>query len=468
MKHAFVILGAGMISGLMLALALPPIGLWWLGPICLAPVLAAVAGRGLLKGFLGGLVAPGVCYLTVQYSGLTKLPEGDNNSRWVMICCGFFGILVAVMSCIAAETKGRGWRRIWLLTSLALLLELSLFPILPSHLALTLSKAPGMMILASIGGIWLVSVVVWGANIAFAEALRSRNIRIAQIAVGALVLCAMLGMIPVSAPGQKMRVAAIQTDNHCLANLEKMNLEAGKKGAVLAVWPESSGIMGAPGGDASDLRAISAKSGQPAFVTSFQDDLPEKPHNTAALFSKGRESEHYYKQKLFGGEKDRTTPGDRAMAAPHAGSITVGLNICFDSCYPAMMRDTGRLDGVGLVAIPTADPDSTSAFLAANHAAFTTFRAAESGVAMVRGDSFAFSQIVDSTGRVVAEMPARQEGVLVADVPTGRRWTLYSVLGDWVLFIACGTVCVELLALVVARIKIARGVQPILVADSDC
>ncbi|CAN5543619.1 hypothetical protein BH11ARM2_BH11ARM2_27240 [soil metagenome] len=136
--------------------------------------------------------------------------------------------------------------------------------------------------------------------------------------------------------------------------------------------------------DTSSLCALSASEGNAPFVTSFNDDSQPFPHNASALFSSGRESSRYEKRKLFGGEAADHTSGDRAVAAGD-----VGLNICFDSCFPSVIRDTVKL-GATVIALPTIDPPSTNHFLAAVHAAYTPFRAAENGVAVVRADGYAY------------------------------------------------------------------------------
>ena len=75
------------------------------------------------------------------------------------------------------------------------------------------------------------------------------------------------------------------------------------------------------------------------------------------------------------------------------------------------------------------------------HAAYSPFRAAESGVAIVRANGGAFSTIVDSRGRIVGER-ASGDGVLIADVTVGPRWTLDRRLGDGFLGV-CGVLVVS-------------------------
>jgi apolipoprotein N-acyltransferase len=449
-------IGAGAVSGLLLALALPPGDQWWLGPICIAPVLAAVSGKGLIPGFIGGITVPIVTSWAVQSNLLYHYKTENPSDKWILVGCGFFGFLIAIVCCVASETKTQGWRRILLLGTLAVVLELALFPILPAHLALTQYRVPGMMVAASIGGIWLVSLMLWIANAVVADWLRMLGIwlkskpsiigetpRLTYETLLLVPICSFYILSSVSLPGTKgptLTVAAIQTTLTDDKSLRKLNGEAGRKGAALAVWPEFSGIELAPYGDTTELKQLSAELGQPSFVTSFRDANKPKPHNVAALFSSGTESKNYYKRKLFGGEMNMHAAGLIPVTADWAGHPRVGLSICFDSCYPQMLKETSAQTGVGIVALPTIDPDSANCFVAAIHGAFTPFRAAENGVSIARADGIAFSMLVDNTGSIVAESRNQPDYVLVGSFPTERRWTLYSVLGDWVLYLS-GAYC---------------------------
>ena len=182
----------------------------------------------------------------------------------------------------------------------------------------------------------------------------------------------------------------------------------------------------------SKLSAFIKESNSGAIVTSYlKNETPAQ--NQAALVEADQISSVYAKRKLFGGEVNMVTPGNKAVAVPFSGT-QVGLNICFDSCFPSIMGQTASLPGVGLIALPTIDPPSTHHFVAKMHSAFTPFRAAELGLPIIRADGYAYSQIVDSIGTIIAEA---EPGVtsLVADITPGRRWTLYSLIGNgWFAF----------------------------------
>ncbi|CAN5453131.1 hypothetical protein BH11ARM1_BH11ARM1_10310 [soil metagenome] len=80
----------------------------------------------------------------------------------------------------------------------------------------------------------------------------------------------------------------------------------------------------------------------------------------------------------------------------------------------------------------TIDPESPHAYLAALHAAFTPFRAAESGVAIVRADGLAHSMIVDNAGLVLVDLPAQTGITGSALIRKDPRWTFFKATGGLV------------------------------------
>lgn len=113
----------------------------------------------------------------------------------------------------------------------------------------------------------------------------------------------LLGAVWLPASGRTERFAAVQIAEMDERSAQKAQAEAARAGAELVVWPEFGGLGFAPNGDTRLLRQFS----KPPFVTSFRDDAQPLPHNAAALFENGTESERYFKRKLFGGETQMHT-----------------------------------------------------------------------------------------------------------------------------------------------------------------
>jgi apolipoprotein N-acyltransferase len=101
------------------------------------------------------------------------------------------------------------------------------------------------------------------------------------------------------------------------------------------------------------------------------------------------------------------------------------------------MRET-VLAGADVIALPTLDPKSQNGFIQAAHAAYTTFRAAELGVPIVRAENTAWSMVVSSAGRISGKAPVGWEGAMARDLPRDQRVTPYRLLGDWFLWLCMG------------------------------
>jgi len=418
-------LGLGLLgsalTGVLLVLALPPFGCWPLGWVALAPLLYVVRRRRFLSGFLFGLASLGVTAFLASSGIFYSDKDVTGERQWIALGCTLFGFVVALVAAIYGEIKNPKARHIAALAAVAVLLEWSLLNILPVTIALTQAPVIFVHFLASLGGIWLVAFLLWFVNIQITESIVER--RFPWRLFGGVALVAVLGWIwdrPVDAPSVK--AVLVQSDSPDIEHLAKLS---GGHAEALAVWPEFGGLLGVMGGDSKRIKNLSRNT--PAIVTSFQDGHSPLPHNAASLFFDGVESERYAKRKLFGGEKYMHVAGDRAVSVPWGGT-RVGLSICFDSCFPGMFRETAAAD-VGFVALPTIDPPSPYHWIAAMHAAFIPFRAAENGISILRSDGFAYSEAVDPSGRILASLPPG-ERVGHIDIPTGRRWTLFQQIGD--------------------------------------
>ncbi len=451
MRFVLLRLAGIVASGALFALSQPPAGFHQLGWVAYVPLLAVVRKKGFLAGFLGGVGSCLVCSWLATTGILYRTGTPDGLPGWTTVGCFLFGCVLAVVAGLAGESKEASARSALVLAAVAVLLEALLLLVLPAHLALTQYRVPAMLWLASITGIWGVSFVLWAVNLwlAFSLSAPQRRWRAVVVPVG----LALAALIPLpGASGPTLRVAAIQTEAVELDDLARHNARAAAQGAEMAVWPEFSAQLVAPEGNTEALTKLSRQPEQTAFVTTFRDDVRPLPHNTAVLFSGGRESQRYFKRKPFGGESKMHAAGTAAVAA-RLGNVPVGLNVCYDSCFPHVMRDTATAAGSGIIALPTIDPASPYGFVAAIHSAYTPFRAAELGVAVVRADASAYSHIVGPDGRIVSELGPGVEGVLVSPVVLGGGATVYRFLGDWFLVLCALLV----LATVVQRALRRRG-----------
>ena len=435
-----IALGA-MATGTLLLLALPLGEQSYLAWVMLIPLLIATKERGLLYGFLGGLGAVFWCALLATTGIVYHYKNWEGPTAWTYTACGIFAASFSLFFGIYAEKENHKRPVLWL-AALAVFLESLLLFQIPAHLALTQYRNWLMMVVAQIGGIWMVSYLVWLANVYVAQDFRKRYW------IGGLIVFASLFVTqfdPFRHPANEgITVGVAQITDGKDKELIKAQTDAARSIPAFVVWPEFAGMLFSLGDDTRPLKNLSKQTAP--IITSYRDTFQPLPHNVAALFAKGEESARYEKRKLFGSETKMHTPGTKAVAVPLVGTGgNVGLNICYDSCFPAIIRESASLPDVKILALPTIDPDSSHYFMAAMHAAYTPFRAAESGVAMARADGNFGSMIVNEHGAIVAELKNEQQAI-TTKVSGNRVWTPYRMLGDWFL-----VVCIILTFLPVAK-----------------
>ncbi len=173
-------------------------------------------------------------------------------------------------------------------------------------------------------------------------------------------------------------------------------------------------------------------------------------YNAAILFDRGRIVDTYRKLHLVPFTEyfpfERTLPGVAAWlkaADTHfwqkgdrwtvfeAGGVRFAAPICFEDTFGYLCRGFFNRGAEVLVNI-TNDAWSFSVPGAMQHMTMAVFRAAEARRAVVRATNAGITCIIDANGKVLGELPAFTEGVLVGDVPLyADGTTLYRRWGDW-------------------------------------
>ncbi len=423
---------AAMATGTMLVLALPLGEQAWLAWFMLVPLLFATKEKGFLVGFLGGLGVVFWCAWLSTAGVFYQFKNFEGSTGWTYSGCGLFGITFAVFFAIWADRKNHE-KPGWWFAGLAVCLESVLLLVLPAPLAITQYRNPLMMIVASGVGIWGVSFLIWFFNVWVVKTPARWPWLLFVV-----IFSRAASRDPIPKIENGLPVAVSQFADGLDKELAEGHVAISAKKPVFNVWPEFAGMLFVMGNDTSKLENLSKISSP--IVTSFRDTAVPLPHNVGSLFIGGVESARYEKRKLFGSETNMHTPGQAAVAVPLAAvGGSVGLNICYDSCFPYVIRETAALPNVKVIALPTIDPDSRHFFIAAMHSAFTPFRAAENGVAIVRADGHFGSMIVDERGRIVMELHDEQKSSL--GIILGRRVsTLYQIIGDWFWFLCMGAV----------------------------
>lgn len=464
-------------SSVLLVLSLPPALGNALGWLCMVPVLVSVNGTRFGIGFIAGLAC---CLLAAQFSvegwfyPASQFATADErlsgDAAWHFMGFLFLGVAAGAVSGVFAELRKLSATSILGLALVAVTVESATLLVLPCHLGLSQFRSMAMMRTASVAGLWGVTLVVWASNIAFAGWLASarqgdRRVGLTWMAAAAFVVSMVSWLTQYALQGpdgantrwegrarSSLRLAALQTRSGDADELARLSSDGG---AWLTVWPELSGTGAALGGDPSGLVARAMRHSI-RFATSYQDDARPKPHNTLAVFSGAGESERYHKRKLFGGEAAMHSPGAKAVAVRVDG-VDIGLNVCYDSCFAALIRDTAREPNVRFIVLPSMGPESPNGFVQAVHGAFTTFRSAECGIAIARAETSAYAMITDCDGRILTLGPPGFQGTIMADVPALRRQTACLYLGDWVLYLSWMGVGAWVLRAILARARVKGG-----------
>ncbi|MGF7120477.1 apolipoprotein N-acyltransferase [Rhodococcus sp. AG1013] len=345
-----------------------------------------------------------------------------------------------------------------------------------SLLGATQWQHPGVLGLAALGGVWLVSFAIVASNIGVALCVVGG---VAARAVGAVAVAVAVASGPLwsacrpaEPPADVAVVALVQPGivHGDLLSFEE-DLTRGIGAPVdLVVWGESS-VDTNPAADQAllvRLGALSAAAGADLLVNV---DAPVGESGAiskaSVLIDHSGIRDTYRKIRLvpFGeyipfrdqlGWLNRITaaagqnrqPGDR-LVVMNAGGFRVGPLISFEETFPDMARAQARA-GADMLVYQSSTATFQGSWAPAQLASFGALRAAESGrpvaAAALTGESAAF----DARGRRLGSMPADEHGVLLVEVPVRTEDTLYYRLGNYVPGV-CTAVVVGYVAAAVVR-----------------
>jgi len=128
------------------------------------------------------------------------------------------------------------------------------------------------------------------------------------------------------------------------------------------------------------------------------------------------------------------TPGDQATVF-RSGPLAFSAPVCFEITYPALVARF-RAGGAELLVNLSNDAWFGPVGYPQMHLAHAIFRAVETRSWVVRGANTGISAAIDPAGRVVAEIPAFQEGTLVAAVWPAGPLPPYARAGDGPVLVA--------------------------------
>ncbi len=461
------------LSGLLLAGALPHLDWGWLAWVGLIPFLRLFPFRNTRTAFAHGFVL-GVCYLGVMAYWIVVfagpiIGPALSVLGWALVTA-YQAFYLGVWAIGAQWLRGRSNPWAWRLGVPALWAivewwrQSGALGLSWGDLAYTQHFALPILQVTKLTGIWGLAFIIVLVNIAGAEiGLRKGERRgpAFPLLTAALVAAALIyGLATIHTENLRPNFVAAALQGNINQNVSEdaayreralqtfaaQSRTAEARGAALTVWPETA----YPG----YLRSAAPLPQQSAAVIGGVDYDWAARKNANALFLRDKQGQvtgSYKKRQLvpFG----EFVPGRRWMPWLEALHVTVfdmkagadtqpllnggptvgeiGTTICFESSYPRLTREQVAR-GAGLLIISTDDAWFGRTAAARQHSAMAAVRAAETDRYVVRSAATGISQVVDPTGRVLAEAGLFQPAVVSAPVQSRATKTPYVRWGDWV------------------------------------
>jgi apolipoprotein N-acyltransferase len=438
--------------------------------IALVPLLWVVRKARARRGALLGLVF-GLVYFGALMSWLLPL----TRLGWFVLVAGQAGFMALLFAFTAAMWRddlavrssfafGAGWAAVeWLR---------GVYPLggfTWGGLGYTQHDNPLLLPLASVAGVWGISLVVASVNaLAVTAAIRFRRERL--VAARALTLAAVVIMIPVLIPipapkGPTVDVAIVQgnvpkfvavesriiEDRIVAENHARQHLRLASDPPDLAIWPENA-IDRDPTRDpelgplvTEPIRAV----GSYTLVGAITETGEGRVLNQDLLYTPDARLEaRYTKNHLVPyGEyvpfrrylswiraleqvpRDMT-PGNRPGTFDIPGGRFAAV-ICFENAFPDLVRRF-LARNAGFLVVSTNNATFLRSPASAQHVVMSELRAVENGRWVVHAAISGISAIVDHRGRVVGETALFKPALLRADIPQGNARTVFNLIGGWI------------------------------------
>lgn len=428
------------LSGILLALALPPRSAEALGWIAFLPLLFGI------RLMPRPLVMTG-CGMLLSLATVAILVDGRLSLSAFGNLLGAFGCLAlafAFTACIAAV----GWKRIswglWpvLVGAAGVTAELLSIYTFPLNVAITQHSNPAALFLASLTGVWGISFFIWFVP-ASIVALMSGGKKALVPAAVSLVAVILSFTWPDAVPDMRhtANVAAVQARNCPDADMATRKLS---DKVQLVVWPEHLAYT------KNRIAYRCAESTRKYIVASFAEPVGRKKlYNAAFVISpEGEKVGVCRKTHLFGREIYTYSRG-AGLCITDCGGTRAGVAICFEAMFTDVVRRLAR-GGAEIVLIPNSDPEMPGMLMNHLHFGIIPFRAAENGVPIVWAESQGLSSVIDGSGAVLKSAGA---GMCAVESSVGlrERTTLYTRIGDSFAYACAGIVVALLFAAVLSR-----------------
>lgn len=473
--------GMTALSGLLLMGALPALDWGWLAWAALVPFLSLFPFGSKRMAFRYGLVLGffylgGMAYWVAVFAAHLIGPALSVLGWALLTLCEavFIGVWAAGVQWLWGRSVW-AWRlgtpALWAAVEWAR--QSGLLGLSWGDLAYTQHLALPILQVTKLSGIWGLAFLIVLVNLALLDVFRRRRVGAFSLSAAGLVAAALLyGVFAIRAEHLRPTFVAAalrgNVDQTASRNPEqdlaytacvmrtftRQSRQAAAHGAALVVWPEEAfpGHLLDNAVPRQQIALEARRDHQALVIGSAEYDwaLQKNANSLFLMDAKGEIMGRYQKRQLVpfgefvpGGDwfpflealhvlpvhmKAGADTQPLLDAGPVAGKL--GTAVCFESSYPRFLREQAAR-GAGLLVISTDDVlfDHTSEVR--QHSAIAAVRAAETDRYVVRSAATGISQIVDPTGRVVAEAGQGQASVVWAPVESRQTQTPYVRWGYW-------------------------------------
>ncbi|MGE5414317.1 MAG: apolipoprotein N-acyltransferase [Syntrophomonadaceae bacterium] len=437
----------GVLSGLLFALAFPPLEQTALLPLALVPFLSALVAeksrlRALVSGTLFGLAywcasVPWIVYVVTHYGG--------QGPAMGVVCLVLLSLILAewpafvAWTTVAAAPPGSAWRMaafpvLWMAAEHARTVVYKGFPWnLTAH---ALYRHPLWLQTASIWGAYGVGAAVAAVSALLAHAVARRRWRPAILAALLAASVGTFGAARLAIPRPERAEVSVALLQPNLTEESRATREGAVAGyrAVLAeareaardlpalivipesafpvYWQESLELR-------QDLASV-ARWGARVLFNDVEEEEDGRYFNAARLLGPDGLAHPSYRKihlvpfgeyvplpKLFFFVRQISTEIGAFTPAPgpellRSGAFAIGTAICYEAIYPSLAREETAA-GANLLATVSNDSWYGRAGAQEQHFAGAVLRTVENGRWLVRAAITGISGIVDGRGRIRAE-----------------------------------------------------------------
>ncbi len=226
--------------------------------------------------------------------------------------------------------------------------------------------------------------------------------------------------------------------------------------------------------NAQKVKSFSVENGVSFAVGAFSQESDGSANSVFMFTPDGKISGPYKKQKLvpFGEylpyrpifetflpvlteinilSEDIVAGTDSTVLNTPAGNA--GVLICYESIFPPLCRQS-VINGAEVILISTNDSWFGSSSALRHHEMNAVIRAIENNVPVIRAANTGISAIIRPDGKIVAEVGADKCGYALLEVPKGTGTTIYTKLGDIVLYFCLFNFVFSLLYFIVRHNKV--------------